>query len=59
MCHIPKILAIMQAPMCPDCFTGTLRSEVIPAGHEETIYGVPTYVASPGDGVEPVGTVLH
>ncbi|KAK3900086.1 protein AIM2 [Staphylotrichum tortipilum] len=48
----------MQAPMCPDCFTGTLRGDVTPTGTEQTVHGLPTYVALPGDGVAPVGTVV-
>ncbi|KAK4151630.1 protein AIM2 [Chaetomidium leptoderma] len=48
----------MQAPMCRDCFAGTLRGDATPAGTEETIHGVPTYVARPAPGVEPLGTVV-
>ncbi|KAJ4287906.1 hypothetical protein N0V88_007526 [Collariella sp. IMI 366227] len=48
----------MQAPMCRDCFTGTLRGDVTPAGTEETIHGIPTYIAQPPPGVQPSGTVV-
>lgn len=50
----------MQAPMCRDCFTGTLRGDVIPTGTEETIHGIPTYVARPKPDLhlEPLGTVV-
>jgi hypothetical protein len=44
--------------MCADCFTGTLRGDVTPTGTEQTIHGLPTYVALPGDGVAPIGTVV-
>ena len=48
----------MQAPVCRDCFAGTLRGDVIPSGKEETIHGIRTYVAGPEPGVEPLGTVV-
>jgi hypothetical protein len=48
----------MQAPMCRECFTGTLWGDANPTGSEETIHGVPTYVASPDAGVTPLGTVV-
>ncbi|KAK4096864.1 hypothetical protein N658DRAFT_569648 [Parathielavia hyrcaniae] len=48
----------MQAPMCRDCFTGTLRSDVTPRGSEETAHGLPTYVAAPDPGVTPLGIVV-
>ncbi|KAL2127094.1 hypothetical protein VTI74DRAFT_11331 [Chaetomium olivicolor] len=48
----------MEAPMCRDCFAGTLRGDVIPTGTEETIHGVPTYVAQPPSGAQPLGTVV-
>lgn len=47
----------MQPPMCPDCFTGTLRGDVTPAGTEEVVHGVQTYVARPAAGTS-IGTVV-
>ena len=47
----------MNAP-CANCFTGTLRGDVIPRGREEIIYGLPTYVTFPDPGVQPLGTVV-
>ncbi len=44
--------------MCRDCFTGTLRGDVTPAGTEEVVHGQPTYVAHPDPGVLPLGTVV-
>ena len=43
---------------CPDCFRGTLRGDVVPAGTEETVYGLATYVARPPDGAIPLGIVV-
>jgi hypothetical protein len=38
----------MPAPVCADCFKGTLRGDVLPTGREEDkLYGLPTYVALP------------
>ncbi|KXX73691.1 Protein AIM2 [Madurella mycetomatis] len=48
----------MQAPMCRDCFTGTLRGDVVPSGAEEAVHGIPTYVARPDPGVQPLGIVV-
>lgn len=48
----------MQAPICRDCFTGTLRGDVTPSGSEQTIHGLPTYVSVPDPGVKPLGTVV-
>jgi putative IMPACT (imprinted ancient) family translation regulator len=48
----------MQAPVCPDCFAGTLRGDATPTGSEEVIHGLPTYVAHPDAGVTPIGTVV-
>ncbi|KAH6853252.1 hypothetical protein B0I37DRAFT_348722 [Chaetomium sp. MPI-CAGE-AT-0009] len=48
----------MQAPVCRDCFTGTLRGDATPTGREEVIYGLPTYVTGPDPGVKPIGTVV-
>ncbi|KAH6651269.1 hypothetical protein F5144DRAFT_617875 [Chaetomium tenue] len=48
----------MQAPVCPDCFTGTIRGDVTPTGHEEVINGLPTYVTGPEPGVQPLGSVV-
>ncbi|KAK4135878.1 alpha/beta-hydrolase [Trichocladium antarcticum] len=48
----------MQAPVCRDCFAGTLRGDVTPTGKENTIHGISTYVATPDPGVEPLGTVV-
>lgn len=48
----------MQAPVCRDCFTGTLRGDVVPRGEETTIHGVATYATHPDPGVEPLGTVV-
>ncbi|OHE92892.1 dienelactone hydrolase [Colletotrichum orchidophilum] len=49
-----------QAPrFCADCFKGTLRGDVEPRGTEETLYGLPTYVARPEPGRgEPAGVVV-
>lgn len=47
----------MNAP-CANCFTGTLRGDVVPRGREEIIYGLPTYVTFPDPGVQPLGTVV-
>ncbi|GKT91004.1 dienelactone hydrolase family protein [Colletotrichum tofieldiae] len=48
-----------QAPrFCADCFKGTLRGDVEPQGTEETIHGLPTYVARPEPGREPAGVVV-
>ncbi|KAF9880937.1 dienelactone hydrolase [Colletotrichum karsti] len=48
-----------QAPrFCADCFKGTLRGDVEPQGTEETISGLPTYVARPEEGREPAGVVV-
>ncbi|KAL1837083.1 hypothetical protein VTJ49DRAFT_4311 [Mycothermus thermophilus] len=47
-----------MAMLCSDCFRGTLRGDVVPAGTEETIHGRPTYVARPEPGVDPIGTVV-
>lgn len=47
----------MNAP-CTNCFTGTLRGDVVPRGREEIIYGLPTYVTFPDPGVQPLGTVV-
>ena len=43
---------------CPDCFKGTLRGDVVPAGTEETVHGLATYVARPLDGATPLGIVV-
>ncbi|KAM7198236.1 hypothetical protein V8F20_006263 [Naviculisporaceae sp. PSN 640] len=43
---------------CPDCFTGTLRGDVVPRGREEILHGLPTYVTWPDPGVRPLGTVV-
>ncbi|KAK5656966.1 hypothetical protein OQA88_3489 [Cercophora sp. LCS_1] len=43
---------------CPNCFSGTLRGDVIPNGREEVIHELNTYVTGPGEGVEPVGIVV-
>ncbi|WQF88564.1 Putative dienelactone hydrolase, alpha/Beta hydrolase [Colletotrichum destructivum] len=48
-----------QAPrFCADCFRGTLRGDVEPQGTEETVHGLPTYVARPEPGREPAGVVV-
>ncbi|KAI8185397.1 hypothetical protein K4K51_011659 [Colletotrichum sp. SAR 10_75] len=48
-----------QAPrFCADCFKGTLRGDVEPQGTEETVSGLPTYVARPEPGREPAGVVV-
>ncbi|KAM7222229.1 protein AIM2 [Rhypophila decipiens] len=47
----------MNVP-CPDCFTGTLRGDVVPRGREEILYGLPTYVTGPEPGIRPLGTVV-
>ncbi|KAI8154251.1 hypothetical protein K4K49_011626 [Colletotrichum sp. SAR 10_70] len=48
-----------QAPrFCADCFKGTLRGDVEPQGTEETVSGLPTYVARPEPGREPAGIVV-
>lgn len=43
---------------CQDCFTGTLRGDVMPQGHEEVVHGLETYVAIPELGTAPLGTVI-
>jgi len=43
---------------CEDCFKGTLRGDVEPQGTEETLHGLPVYVARPAAGVEPLGAVV-
>ncbi|KAK3382188.1 hypothetical protein B0T24DRAFT_3139 [Lasiosphaeria ovina] len=45
-------------PICRDCFSGTLRGDAAPTGREEALHGLPTYVAVPGPGVEPLGAVV-
>jgi hypothetical protein len=50
--------AKMEAPVCPDCFTGTIRGDITPTGHEEVINGLATYVTRPDAGVEPSGSVV-
>jgi hypothetical protein len=48
----------MAASMpCKDCVSGTLH-EGTPAGREETIHGLPTYVTEPPNGVTPKGIVV-
>src|ERR1700712_57506 len=42
---------------CPACVTGTLHTGN-PTGTVETLYGLPTYVASPSSGTTPKGTVV-
>lgn len=42
---------------CSACVTGTLHTGT-PAGKEETLYGLPTYVASPASGTAPKGTIV-
>lgn len=52
-------MASSQAPrFCADCFKGTLRGDVEPQGVEETVNGLPTYVARPEPGREPAGVVV-
>ncbi|KAL0942586.1 dienelactone hydrolase family protein [Colletotrichum truncatum] len=52
-------MASSQSPrFCADCFKGTLRGDVVPQGNEETINGLPTYVARPDAGREPAGVVV-
>jgi dienelactone hydrolase len=48
----------MVRTMCPDCFRGTLRGDVVPQGVEETIHGLPTYVARPEGSAKPVGVIV-
>ncbi|KAK4443185.1 protein AIM2 [Podospora aff. communis PSN243] len=43
---------------CPDCFTGTLRGDHTPTGHESTIHSLPTYIASPPPDTTPLGIVV-
>lgn len=43
---------------CKDCFSGTLRGDVIPSGSEETLHGLDTYVTGPEPGTTPLGTVI-
>jgi dienelactone hydrolase len=42
---------------CPDCFRGGI-SPGTPTGTEETIHGLPTYVARPPEGVTPRGIIV-
>lgn len=44
--------------VCADCFRGTLRGDAVLTGTVEQVHGLPTYVARPGDGVEPRGVVV-
>ncbi len=44
--------------MCQDCVTGTLRGDLTPAGVEEVVHNVPTYVTHPDPGIKPLGTVV-
>lgn len=43
---------------CTNCFRGTLRGDVEPAGIVETIYGLPAYIARPDNGRQPEGLVV-
>jgi hypothetical protein len=43
---------------CEDCFKGTLHGDDIPAGTEEVIHGLNTYVARPPEGTTPIGTLI-
>ncbi|KAL0475027.1 hypothetical protein QR685DRAFT_567895 [Neurospora intermedia] len=51
-------IEIVFIPVCPNCFKGTLRGDVIPTGHEDVIHGLPTYIATPKPWVRPLGTVV-
>ncbi|KAF4628251.1 hypothetical protein G7Y89_g9897 [Cudoniella acicularis] len=42
---------------CPDCFRGGITTSH-PTGTETTIHGLPTYVASPDEGVTPKGIIV-
>lgn len=42
---------------CSSCVTGSVHSGT-PAGVETTIHGLPTYVASPGEGVSPRAVIV-
>jgi hypothetical protein len=42
---------------CPACFSGHVHNGV-PGGKIETIHGLPTYVATPADGVTPKGIIV-
>jgi hypothetical protein len=48
----------MATGFCADCFKGTLRGDVEPAGTVETINGLPTYVARPAADQQPLGVVV-
>ncbi len=43
---------------CPACFTGTVRHNEKPAGHEAKVYGRDTYVADPLQGTAARGTIV-
>jgi hypothetical protein len=44
---------------CADCFKGTLRGDVTPTGTVVETYGLPTYVAKPEEGKEPLGLIVY
>jgi hypothetical protein len=47
-----------MAGYCRDCFTGTVETDGAHTGTEQEVHGLPTYVATPGPGIEPLGTVV-
>lgn len=48
----------MSGLPCPDCFKGTKHTGGL-RGTATTIHGLPTYVASPPEGVIPKGIVVY
>ncbi|KAH8687689.1 dienelactone hydrolase [Tricladium varicosporioides] len=42
---------------CPACYEGTLHTGT-PTGRVESIHGLPTYIASPPDGLKPRGIII-
>jgi dienelactone hydrolase len=42
---------------CPACFSGHVHKG-IPGGKIQTIHGLPTYVATPPEGVTPKGMIV-
>ena len=42
---------------CSSCFSGGI-TPLTPTGTETTIHGLPTYVATPGEGVQPKGLIV-
>src|SRR3569833_1803011 len=50
--------ASLPGGFCEDCFKGTLRGDAKLTGTEETIHGLPVYVARPEPGAQPLDIVV-